>query len=369
MLCALGGLLLAAPAIAIETAAKQAIVMDDMTNTVLFEKSADEKMHPSSMSKLMTVYIAFKHLKDGSLKLTDELPVSEKAWRTQGSKTFVEIGGRIAVDDLLKGIIIQSGNDACVVIAENLAGSEDAFAEQMNDMARQLGMNNTHFSNATGLPNDTHLMSAHDLAILAHHIIHDFPEYYHYFSEKEFVHHGIKQDNRNLLLYKDIGVDGLKTGHTDAGGFGMVVSSKDKSGRRIIVVVNGLGSEKERAEEAERLLDYGFRDFENVTLLHKGDVVDKADVWFGAQPKVGLTVADDLVLTLPKTARDKMKFTLSYEGPVPAPVKEGTHIADLTIESVDAPAQTIPLVAAETVDEVHGFARIERALKHYILGQ
>jgi len=369
LFCALAALPLASGAFAMETAAKQAIVVDESTNTVLFEKNAEEKMHPSSMSKLMTVYIIFSHLKDGSLKLTDTMPVSEKAWNTQGSKTFVELGSRIPVDDLLQGIIIQSGNDACIVMAEGLAGSEESFAGQMNDTAQKLGMTNSHFSNATGLPDDTHLMSAHDMAILAHHIIYDFPEYYHYFSQKEFVHHGIHQGNRNLLLYKDIGVDGLKTGHTDAGGFGIVVSAKDKTDRRILVVVNGLGNEKERAEEAERLLAYGFRDFTNVTLIHKGDVLEEANVWYGVKPKVGLTVEEDLVMTLPKTGRDKMKFTLIYDDPVLAPVIQGAHVADMKIESPDAPARMVPLVAAEEVDKVHGFARITRNLKHYILGQ
>jgi D-alanyl-D-alanine carboxypeptidase (penicillin-binding protein 5/6) len=362
-------LLVAHSAVAIETAAKQAIVVDDSTDTVLFAKDAEVQMHPSSMSKLMTVYIAFKRLHEGSLKLTDTLPVSQKAWSTQGSKTFVEIGARIPVDELLQGIIIQSGNDACVVMAEGLAGSEESFAGQMNDMAKELGLTNSHFANATGLPDDTHLMSAHDLAILAHHLIHDFPEYYHYFSQKEFEHHGIKQGNRNLLLYKDIGVDGLKTGHTDAGGFGIVASALDKNGRRIIVVVNGLADEKERAEEAERLLDYGFRDFENVTILHKGDVLDKADVWFGSKTQVGLTTDKDIVLTLPKTGRDKLKFTLVYTAPLKAPVKQGDHVADLKIESPDAPAQLVPLVADESVDALHGLHRMWRTLKYYVLHQ
>jgi D-alanyl-D-alanine carboxypeptidase (penicillin-binding protein 5/6) len=358
-----------APARAIETEAKQAIVIDDNTGAVLFAKNADEKMHTSSMSKLMTVYITFSRLKDGSLKLTDTLPVSEKAWRTQGSKTFVELGAHIAVGDLLNGIIIQSGNDACVVVAEALAGSEEAFAQQMNDMARKLGMTQSHFTNATGLPDDNHLMSARDLSILARHIIHDFPEYYHYFSEKEFVYHGIKQGNRNLLLYKDEGVDGLKTGHTDAGGFGIVASAKNKDGRRILVVVNGLANERERAEEAERLLDFGFRDFEDVTVLRKGDVLEKADVWFGASPQVGLTTENDLVLTLPKAGRDKLKFTLHYDGPLPAPIEQGQHVADLTIESPDAPMQKVPLVAAQPVDSVHGFSRMFRVIRYYASGQ
>ncbi len=369
LLIILAVLFSAQSAFAIETAAKQAIVMDDTTNTVLFEKSADEKMHPSSMSKLMTVYIVFSRLKDGSLKLTDTLPVSEKAWRLQGSKSFVELGAHISVDDLLKGIIIQSGNDACMVIAEGLSGSQEAFADQMNETAKKLGLTNSHFTNPNGLPDENHLMSARDLAILSHHIIHDFPEYYHYFSEKEFTYHGITQGNRNLLLYKDLGVDGLKTGHTDEGGYGIVVSAKDNTGRRILLVVNGLSNEKERAEEAERMLAFGFRDFENVTLLHKGDVIEKANVWFGEKPEVSLTVTDDLQLTLPKTGRDKLKFTLVYNNPVPAPIKQGDHIADLKIESPNAPEQTVPLVAGESVAKLHGMAKIWRTLDYYLTGK
>jgi len=236
-------------------------------------------------------------------------------------------------------------------------------------MGKKLGLTNSHFDNATGLPDDNHLMSARDLSILAQHIIHDFPEYYHYFSQKEFEHHGIKQGNRNLLLYRDDTVDGLKTGHTDAGGYGMVASAKDKGGRRIIVVVNGLGDEKERAEESERLLAFGFRDFEDVTLLHKGELLEKADVWFGVSPQVGLVAQKDIVLTLPKAGRDKLKFTLEYSGPLTAPVEQNAHVADLVIDSPGAPSQRVPLVAAESVEKVHGFAKIKRVLKYYIFGQ
>lgn len=353
------------PALALDVTAKQAIVIDDSTNTVLFEKNADEKMHPSSMTKLMTVYLTFKRLKEGSLRLTDELPVSEKAWRMQGSKTFVDIGGKISVEDLLQGIIVQSGNDACVVIAEGLAGSEEAFAEQMNDMAQQLKMNNAHFINASGMPDPQHLMSARDLAILAHHIIRDFPEYYHYFSQKEFVHNGIKQGNRNLLLYKNSMVDGLKTGHTQDAGYGIVVSGKDTSGRRIIIVVNGLENEKIRAEESERLLAFALRDFESLTLLKKGDVVDEGDVWFGAKEKVKFTSENDIRITLPKTNRDTLKFILSYQSPLPAPIKKGDKLAELKITSADAPEATYPLVAAEDVNKLSGISRIVPTLRYY----
>ena len=356
---------------AFDTAAKQAIVIDDSTGTVLFEKNADEKMHPSSMSKLMTVYVTFKRLKEGSVKLTDTFPVSEKAWRLQGSKSFVELGNKIALDDLLKGIIIQSGNDACMVVAEGLAGSEESFVAQMNQAAKELGLEHSHFVNPDGLSDDNHLMSARDLSTLAHHIIHDFPEYYHYFSEKDFVYHGIKQGNRNLLLYKDLGVDGLKTGHTDAGGYGMVISAIDKGNknRREIIVINGLSSQRERAEEAERLLAFALRDFENVTLLHKGDEVDKLKLWFGAQDTVKLTVAEDVILTLPKTQRSKLKFTLITNEPADTPVKAGDHLGDLKIENEAVLVQTIPLVAAENVDKLKGFAKVWRVLTYKIMGK
>ncbi|HEU5047832.1 MAG TPA: D-alanyl-D-alanine carboxypeptidase family protein [Rickettsiales bacterium] len=358
-------------AFAMDTEAKQAIVVDDSTNTVLFEKNADERMHPSSMSKLMTVYIAFSRLKDGSLKLTDMLPVSEKAWRVQGSKMFVELGNRISVEDLLQGIIVQSGNDACMVMAEGLAGSEEGFVAQMNDMAKKLGLTNSHFANPDGLSDPNHLMSARDLATLAHHIIHDFPEYYHYFSEKEFEYHHIKQGNRNLLLYKNTGfdVDGLKTGHTDEGGYGMVSSGKDSAGRRVIVVVNGLSNIRIRGEESERLLDFGFRDFTDVKAFKAGDVIEKANVWFGEQEQVGLTTAQDLELTLPKAGRDNVKFTITYDDNIPAPVTKGDHVADLKITLPSGSVKVVPLVAAESVDKLHGFHRITRALMYYVSGK
>jgi len=356
-------------AYAIETTAKQAIVVDDSTGTVLFEKNADEKMHPSSMTKLMTVYLVFERLKEGSLKLDDMLTVSEKAWRTQGSKTFVDIGGKLSIEHLLQGIIVQSGNDACVVVAEGLAGSEEAFAQKMNDTAAKLGMTNTHFLNASGMPEPEHLMSARDLATLSHHIIRDFPEYYHYFSQKEFVHNGIKQGNRNLLLYKNGMIDGLKTGHTEEAGYGIAVSGKDEKGRRIILVINGTKDIKERAEEAEKLFAFALRDFESITLAKKGDVVEQADVWFGTAATVPLTVDKDVMVTIPRTNRSKLKFVLSYRSPVPAPVKAGDHIADLRIESPDSPPATVPLVAGASVEKLGAFARIIPTLKHLLSGK
>ncbi|MBY0407422.1 MAG: D-alanyl-D-alanine carboxypeptidase, partial [Rickettsiales bacterium] len=228
-------------ALAIETTAKQAFMMDATTGAVLLNKEGDAQMHPSSMSKLMTIYLLFSRLKEGRLKMDSKLLVSEKAWRTQGSKTFVAIGSEIAVEDLIHGIIIQSGNDACVVVAEGISGSEEAFAKEMNETAAKLGMTQSHFVNATGLPDPTHLMSARDLAILAKHLITDFPEYYPFFAIKEFTYHNITQHNRNRLLGV-VGVDGLKTGHTEDGGYGITLSAKQGE-RRLMLVINGMSTE------------------------------------------------------------------------------------------------------------------------------
>lgn len=353
---------------AVETKAKQMILVDDSSGTVLMEKNADERMHPSSMSKLMTIYMVFKQLKEGSLKLTDTLPVSENAWRMQGSKTFVDINTNVTVEDLLRGVIVQSGNDACIVLAEGLAGSEPAFAEQMNAAAQELGLTNSHFVNSTGWPDPNHLTTARDLATLAKHLIHDFPEYYHYFAEKEFIYHNIKQENRNLLLYKNIGVDGLKTGHTEEAGYGIVVSGVQND-RRLILVVNGLTSMAERGQEAEALLNYGWRAFQNKKVLSQGQVVDQAEVWFGNQRMVPLVALTDVTLTLPKTNMKETKLVLKYTGPIPAPVKKGAHVADLEVTPPGGEPMLVPLVAGEDVEKLSGIARLLPALDYYIFGR
>ncbi|HYH18896.1 MAG TPA: D-alanyl-D-alanine carboxypeptidase family protein, partial [Azospirillum sp.] len=254
-LAAVGGVL-PARAATIETIAKQAILLDMTSSTVLFEKNADQRMPPSSMSKVMTMYMVFEALKSGRLSLEHTLPVSERAWRMQGSKMFVELHNMIKIDDLIKGVIVQSGNDACIVLAEGLAGSEPAFAEQMNKKAKEIGLTATNLTNATGWPDPNHYVTARDLAILAERLIKDFPEYYHYYSIRDFQYHGIKQGNRNPLLYRGIGADGLKTGHTDAAGYGLT-GSAEREGRRLILVVNGLPSMQARADESARLIEWG----------------------------------------------------------------------------------------------------------------
>src|SRR5215475_4536899 len=298
----------AQPSTGMDTQAKHAFVIEVETGTVLLDKAADERMPPASMSKIMTAYIVFDMLKQGRAKLEDELPVSERAWRLQGSKMFVPIAGRITIDDLLKGVIIQSGNDACLVLAEGLAGSEEAFVELMNQKATEIGLKDSQFANVSGLPDPDHYMTARDLATLAMRTIKDFPEYYHYYSQMEYEFNNIKQGNRNPLLYKGGGADGLKTGHTDEAGYSLTASVK-RDDRRIVLVMGGLPTMKARAQESERLIEWAFREFNNYKLFSVGDKVEDAEVWLGAEPKVPLTVSRDLIVTLPRKARKDMKVT------------------------------------------------------------
>ena len=352
----------------VDTMAKQAIIIDEGTGSVLYAKNADEPMHPSSMSKLMTMVMVFDLLKAGSLKLTDTFPVSEKAWRMQGSKMFVELGNQISLEDLIKGIIIQSGNDACIVVAEGLAGSEESFALQMNAKAKDIGLTHSNFKNSTGWSDPEHLTTARDLSRIANYIIHNFPDYYHYYSEREFVYHGIHQHNRNPLLGKNLGVDGMKTGHTDNGGYGVTISGVSPEGRRVIMVINGLASEKERAEEAEKLLMHAYRDFENVALVKKGQIVGYAEISLGKQDTIALSTNEDVLVTLPKARnKDGIKSKIVYTGPLAAPIEKGAHIADLKIV-MEGAEKTIPLIASYTVEKLGFFGRIIPNLKALFSG-
>ncbi len=252
----------------LDTAAKWAVIIDFNTGATLLDKDADAPMPPSSMTKLMTMYIVYGMLKSGRLKLDQELPVSERAWRMQGSKMFVPIGGQVKVEDLIRGVIVQSGNDACIVFAEAIAGSEEQFVDLMNQKAKEIGLTNSNFRNCTGWPDPAQRMTCRDIATVARRLIQDFPEYYHYDNEKTFKYNNIEQENRNPLVQKGL-ADGLKTGHTEEGGFGLVASAQ-RGGRRVIVVVNGLTSMHQRREESERLLEWSFREFENVTLFTRG---------------------------------------------------------------------------------------------------
>ncbi len=333
------------PVAVFETPARYALITEADTNTVLFDKNAEERMPPASMSKLMTAYVVFGMLKEGRITLGDEFPVSQKAWKLGGSKMFVGIGARVKVDDLLRGMLVQSGNDACVVLAEGLAGGEDAFVDLMNQKAKEIGLKNSHFANVTGLPDPNEWMTAQDLTTLGLHIIRDYPEYYHYFSEKDFNFNNIDQGNRNPLLYKDIGADGLKTGHTDESGYSLI-GSIVRGDRRVIVVVSGLATMKDRASESERLVEWAFREFSNYKLFSAGDKVDDADVWLGKESKVGMSIANDLTVTLPRRSRRDMKVTATYDRPLPAPIKQGDVIGKVVISAPGVNPTERPLVAA-----------------------
>jgi D-alanyl-D-alanine carboxypeptidase (penicillin-binding protein 5/6) len=361
------------PASAFETPARQALLMDMGTGSVLFEKNANEPMPPASMSKLMTIYLLFERLRDGRLKLDDTLPVSENAWRKGGAKSgsstmFLEPRTEVKVEDLIQGIIVQSGNDASIVVAEGLLQSEEAFAQEMTKRGRELGMRNTVFRNATGWPDPEHLTTAHDLAVLAQRTIEDFPQYYPYYSEKEFTYNGIRQGNRNPLLYKDLGADGLKTGHTKASGYGLIASAR-KDDRRLILVINGLKDIRARSREANRLISLGFREFANYALFKAGEEVSTAEVWLGKAESVALVVDRDLTVTLPNAARPEMKVSVAYDGPIPAPITEGDRLAVLRISAPGVETVEVPLVAGNSVEKLGFLGRLFAALKHLVQEQ
>jgi D-alanyl-D-alanine carboxypeptidase (penicillin-binding protein 5/6) len=348
---------LPAHAATVDTIAKQAILIDTTTDTVLMEKAADERMPTSSMSKMMTAYLVYDALRDGRITLDTKFPVSKKAWQTGGSKMFVQINDTIRVEDLLRGLLIQSGNDAAVVLAEGLAGSETAFADRMNEMAKKLDMNASHFVTSNGLPDPEHYSTARDLAILAERMISDFPQYYRYDGEREFTWNKIKQGNRNPLLYRDMGVDGIKTGHTDSGGYGLTASGV-RDDRRLVLVVNGLPSMQSRADEGARLLEWGWSQFRLYPLYKAGATVDEATVWLGTEDKVPVTVAQDLAMTLQPADFDKMTVTARFQEPIEAPIAKGQVLGELDIAPPDGPVRKVPLVAAQDMPE----ASIFRAL-------
>lgn len=363
----------AAPVQAIETIAKSAIMIETTTGAVLLQKQADTPMAPASMSKLMTLYMLFERLKDGSLSLTDTFRVSANAWRKGGAKSgsstmFLSPKKRVTIEDLIRGIIIQSGNDACIVVAEGISGSEAAFAEEMTVRGREIGLTGSTFKNATGWPNPEHLMTLRDLAHLSQRLIDDFPGYYHYFSELEFTYNGIRQSNRNPLLYKEMGSDGLKTGHTVASGFGLTASAKRKD-RRLILVVNGLESRKARGREPERLLELGFRDFNNYSLFKAGEQVGQADIWLGKAATVPLIIEKSLTLTLPRRARRGMKVAIQYRGPVPAPVLKGAQIGKIVVSAPGVDPVEVSLVAAADVQQLGFLGRILAALQSIMWGE
>lgn len=350
-----------------ETAAQNAVVLDMQTGRVLFAKGVDEPIPTASMSKMVTVYMLLEGLAKGSFTEDDTFTVSEKAWRKGGSKMFVEVGKQIRIGDLLRGIVIQSGNDASIVVAEGIAGSEEAFAELATRRMRELGLTHTTLKNATGWPDPDHRMSVHDLARIARLTIMNFPEYYQIYSEKSFTFNNIKQGNRNPILYKFSGGDGLKTGHTNEAGYGLTASA-ERNGQRLIAVVSGLESARQRGTEAVKLLDWAFRTFRSYRLITKGDTVEMASVWMGEKTTVPLMIEEEVSITMDRETRAGMKVHLVYDGPVPAPISKGEKLAELVVRVPGADPLRVPVVAGEDVAKLGIAGRIAAALSHLIFG-
>jgi D-alanyl-D-alanine carboxypeptidase (penicillin-binding protein 5/6) len=350
-----------------QLAAKSYVLMDAASGKVLVENNGDERLPPASLTKLMTAYIATLEIRKGQIGEQDMVTVSEKAWRTGGSRMFIQVNTQVSVSDLLHGIIIQSGNDASVAIAEHIAGSEEAFADMMNAAAQRLGMVNTHFVNATGLPNPEHYSSAHDMAILARAIINEDPEHYAIYSQKEFFWNNIKQPNRNLLLWRDKTVDGLKTGHTEEAGF-CLVSSAVRDGARMITSVFGTVSEQARAAETQKLLTYGFRFFESRTFYQKGTELAQAQVWKGATSQVKAGLANDLTMTLPKGQMDKLQASMTMTPQLTAPIQQGDVIGKVEVKLADEVVHSADLVALEAVEEGGFFRRLWDGVRLFFFG-
>ena len=351
-----------APAQTQTTPAKAAIVVDMTSGAVLLEKNPDQPLPPASMSKLMTLEVVFDALESGRLALEDEFRVSEHAAAMGGSKMFIRSGELVSVEALLRGVIVQSGNDAAVALAEAISGTEEAFAQLLNQRAEEIGLEDSHFTNATGWPNEEHRMSVHDLARLAEHIIREFPDYYEMFAETEFTWADITQRNRNPLLDAGLGADGLKTGHTEAAGYGLTASAK-RGDRRVILVVAGLESAQQRRQEAERLINWAFRAFETARLHAAGEPVVEAETWLGATNRVALAPQRDLIVTVPYGMLDEAEITAHFREPIEAPIQQGAELGRLEATAPEVQPVSVPLVAAHSVERGGIRARLEAAAK------
>lgn len=352
---------------ALETEAKQAILVDFETGAELLSKNADELMPPASMTKMMTIYLLFERLKQGRLSLDDELVVSEKAWRKGGSKMFVQAGKRVRVEDLIRGIIVQSGNDATIVVAEGLAGTEEAFAREMTEKAREIGMADSTFRNASGWPDPEHRTTARDLATLIGATIRNFPDYYRYYAETTFEYSGIRQHNRNPLLGRSVGADGLKTGHTEDAGYGLSASAK-REDRRLILVVNGLPSEKSRRIESQRLFDWGFRDFDNYKLFAPGEQITSATIWLGDKASIPMVSQRGVTLTIERALRKSLKVLVRHQEPLPAPITKGDKVGEVAVTLAEREPIVIPLLAGESVERLGVGGRLSAALGYLLWG-
>ncbi len=332
------------------------VLVDFHSDTVVAEREADARVEPASITKIMTSYVVFSEIADGNLSLSDEVLISERAWRTEGSRMFIEVGTRVTVEELLKGVIIQSGNDASVALAEHVGGSEEVFAEMMNEAARNLGMSGTHYVNATGLPHEEQYTTARDVARLADALISRFPDFYAWYSEREYTYSGIRQHNRNRLLWRDPSVDGLKTGHTESAGYCLVTSAM-RDGMRLISVVMGTDSEDARATASQALLNYGFRFFETYQLYAAGDEISVEPIWKGEADEVSLGVDRDLFVTIPRGRYDALEARLEVEGTLTAPLAEGEQAGRVVVSLDDSDLTDRPLVALDGVEQAGFFGR------------
>jgi D-alanyl-D-alanine carboxypeptidase (penicillin-binding protein 5/6) len=343
-----------APAGVFDTKAKHAILMNVDADLIFYEKDADTLMSPASMSKLMTLAVVFRELKAGHIKLDDQFKASEHAWREGGapsgsSAMFAPLNSTVSVEDLIRGVTVQSGNDACIILAEGISGSEDAFVKEMNKYAKEIGLTKSHFENSTGLPADGHVMTARELALLADYLIKNYPEYYHYFGEKEFVYGKWRFTNRNPLVFEDLGVDGLKTGFIEDAGYGLVASAV-RDNQRVILVVSGLNTKKEREEEPRKLLEWGFKSFKPYRLFDQGEKVSDALVWGGTRHYVPLVGNENIDIILPFNTSGQVTAQIVYDGPIKAPIRKGDQVATLRVTAADTKATNdIPLYAGEDV--------------------
>jgi D-alanyl-D-alanine carboxypeptidase (penicillin-binding protein 5/6) len=350
-----------------ETEAREAIVIDYETGTVLFEKNADERTPTASMSKVLTSIVVYDAINDGKLKPDQELTVSERAWKMGGSRMFLDLGKTAKVDDLIRGVVVQSGNDACVVLAEGIAGSEENFVALLNRKAKDIGMENSNFMNSTGWPDENHYSTVRDLAKMASYLIKNYPDYYKLHSEKEFVYNNIKQGNRNPLLYQSVGADGIKTGHTEAAGYGLIGSAV-AGGRRIVMVINGTSSMQARADEAEKLMKWAQLSFKNVNVVKKSDVIETLPVVLGTAREVSVSPAEDVLLTIPAMGKADIQAQATYMSPLVAPIQAGSEIGKLSITLPDGSVKDVALLANADVAEASFFSRVTEKFMLMIVG-
>ena len=356
------------PVLALPTKAKQALVVDYSTGRTLLAKDADAPMHPASMTKMMTAFMVFDRLRSGTLSLDTKFRVSKRAWKKGGSRMFLKVNDTVSVEDLIRGIIVQSGNDASIVIAEGISGSEEDFAREMTEKAHEIGMKNSTFKNASGWPDEEHLTTARDLATLIHTTIREFPDFYHYYAEVDFKYANINQRNRNPLLGLGIGADGLKTGHTEVAGYGLAASAIRKN-RRIIVVVNGLESKRDRARESRYLLNWAYRTFDTYRLFVAGETVADASVWLGAASSVPLILERDLFVTIKKRSRKQLRVVAKFTEPIASPVRRGDRLGVLVVNAPGDNKMELPLIAGASVAELGRMGRLSALINHLLWGK